>query len=58
MRIFVDKEKCFGCGVCVSVCSEVFEIGDDGKCKVKKNKIFSCVSHAIDACPGKAIKVV
>ena len=34
----INKEECIGCGACVSTCGEVFEMGDDGKAKVKAQK--------------------
>ena len=51
----IDKEKCIGCGACASICSEIFEIGDDGKAKVKAQKNISCVKEAIGSCPVDAI---
>ena len=27
----VDKDTCIGCGLCPSICPEVFEMQDDGK---------------------------
>jgi len=51
----INKETCIGCGACVSVCPEVFEMGDDGKAKVKAQKDIPCVKEAIDSCPVQAI---
>ena len=54
----VDKEKCIGCGACVSICGKVFEM-KDGKSHVKKGQDKSkipCVKEAADACPVSAIK--
>ena len=34
MKAKVDQETCIGCGVCPSVCPEVFEMKDDGKSHV------------------------
>jgi len=50
----VNKEKCIGCGLCASICSEVFEM-KDGKAVVKEQKDIECVNQAIKDCPGKAI---
>lgn len=52
----IDKEKCIGCGACVSLCEEVFEM-KDGKAHVKAQKNIPCVKEAIDACPVDAISV-
>jgi len=51
----VDKEKCIGCGACVSVCPKVFEMGEDNKARVKAQKNIPCVKEAIDSCPVDAI---
>ena len=51
----VDKKKCIGCGLCVSICEEVFEIDKDQKAKVKVNKNLPCVKEAIEQCPVEAI---
>jgi len=50
----VDPEKCIGCGACAAVCSEGFEMKDDGKSHVKDAKA-GCVDDAIAACPVDAI---
>ena len=55
MAIKVDKEKCIGCGLCASLCAEVFEMKDDGKAHVKKQKDIPCVKEAIESCPVDAI---
>jgi ferredoxin len=53
--IKVDKEKCIGCGLCVSLCKEVFALGKDGKAFPKVQKDLPCVKEAIEACPVSAI---
>jgi ferredoxin len=30
MKASVDKDTCIGCGLCESICSEVFTLADDG----------------------------
>jgi len=61
MEVKVNKEKCIGCGYCVSVCPEVFELGDDGKSKVKEGVNFleykEQIKEAQESCPGVAIEV-
>lgn len=55
VKIAVDKEKCIGCGLCASMCGEVFEMGKDGKAFVKAQKDIPCVKEAIESCPVQAI---
>ncbi len=52
----INSEKCVGCGLCVSICPEVFEIDSKGKSKVKKQKDSPCVKEAIESCPVQAIE--
>ncbi|MEM0465700.1 MAG: ferredoxin [Candidatus Pacearchaeota archaeon] len=57
--IKVDTETCIGCGACVSICEEVFEI-KDGKAHVKEGQEkskASCVKEAVDSCPVNAISI-
>jgi ferredoxin len=60
MKAYVDQETCIGCGLCPSVCEEVFELGDDGKAHTIVEEVpDSCNDSAKDAeenCPVDAIK--
>ena len=53
----IDEDTCIGCGACVAICPEVYELGDDGKSHVKNpdgcNKC-DCQASA-DSCPVAAI---
>ena len=51
----VDKDICIGCGLCVSICRGVFELGNDGKSQVKSQKKSPCIREAIGECPVGAI---
>ncbi|MCK5466768.1 ferredoxin [Candidatus Parcubacteria bacterium] len=58
-KIIIDQELCIGCGVCVSLCSEVFEMQDDGKAKViNNNGCEDCDCEDVtNNCPVGAIKI-
>lgn len=55
----VNKDKCIGCGYCVSVCPDVFELADDGKSQVKKEAKDdeNCIKEAKEGCPVGAIEL-
>jgi len=57
--VSVDKDVCIGCGLCTSICSEVFELGDDGKSQIIKgaDTSLSCVAEAESQCPAGAIEI-
>ncbi len=56
----VNQEKCIGCGLCVSFCPEVFELGEDRKAKIKERadlkKNEKCIKEAKEGCPIGAIE--
>ncbi len=56
-KVSVDKEKCIGCGSCVALCEDNFEL-KDGKAQAKKAvSDLPCNQDAADTCPVQAIKV-
>jgi len=61
MKPKVNQEICIGCGNCVSVIPEVFEIGTDGKSHVKELKDYSQykdkINEAVGSCPVQAISI-
>ncbi len=57
MKVKVIKEKCIGCGLCESLCPEIYEM-KDGKAIVKKtNTDKKCAKEAADSCPVQAIEI-
>ncbi|MGB9598715.1 MAG: ferredoxin [Minisyncoccales bacterium] len=54
------NDKCIGCGLCSSICPEVFEMGEDGKAHAKEANFDDCAEKIIearDSCPVSAIEV-
>ena len=60
MRANINEELCTGCGLCVDVCPDVFEMKDD-KAIVKGAEIpdnaVDCSNEAAGNCPVEAISV-
>ena len=60
MKATVDKDLCIGCGVCVEICPEVFEINDD-KAQARVDPVPPEVEggcrKAAFQCPVEAIKI-
>ncbi|KGN02164.1 ferredoxin [Clostridium novyi A str. 4570] len=61
MKADVDKDLCIGCGLCPSICPEVFDMGDDGKAHVTVDEVEDSAkdsaSEARQSCPVEAITV-
>ena len=57
-KLIQDKEKCVGCGACVSVCDN-WKIDDDGKAEPIKSEVeeIGCNKEAVEICPVQCIKV-
>jgi len=61
MRPEVDESLCIGDGICVDICPEVFEMGDDNLAHVIDSNpgagLDDRVREAADACPTSAITI-
>jgi len=57
-KLVIDEDLCEGCETCVSICPDVFELGENGKARVKNpNALNTCnIQEAIDSCPVGAIR--
>lgn len=58
-KVVVDKDTCIACGVCQSLCPEVFTADDEGKSEVVEGADLNapCIQEAVDSCPTGAITV-
>ncbi|MDK1032412.1 MAG: ferredoxin [Planctomycetia bacterium] len=58
MKVTVDEELCVGCGACVDICPEVFDLEDD-MAKVLTDEVpgdlEASAAEAAEACPVDAI---
>jgi len=56
-KIKIDRSKCIGCGACVAVCPDSFEM-EDGRAVIKKEAgKNACAREATDSCPVQAISI-
>ena len=61
MKVYVDQDLCISCGLCISICEEVFHRNDDDKAEavsgdVRKN--WRIGTEAVESCPTEAIKEI
>ena len=55
-KVIVDENACVGCGLCVTACANVFELGEDGIAKVKTSQSPDCDLHDVASqCPVNCI---
>ena len=61
MKAHVDKDTCIGCGLCTSICPEVFSMDDDGKAVAISGDVPAdnqdAAKEAEERCPVSAITV-
>lgn len=61
MKAVVDQETCIGCGLCPSICPEVFQMNDDGKAEAIVDEVSGeledSAKEGADSCPVNAITV-
>ena len=69
MKIVHDVETCIGCGACVAVCPDCWEMNSEGKAYLKNSKKIDeqkteleisdigCNKEAADSCPVDCIHI-
>jgi ferredoxin len=69
VKVTIDQDACTGCGTCVGICSEVFELGETGIARLVKKyqvedeprgevpKDIDWIKPAAEECPVEAISV-
>ena len=58
MKVSVNKETCIGCGVCASICPDVFEMDEEGKAKALVEETdLECAKEAAESCPTGSITI-
>lgn len=61
MKAKVDRDACISCGLCESVCPEVFKLDDEGISTVIQDPVAKeneeCAREAEADCPTDAIHV-
>jgi ferredoxin len=61
MRITVDRARCIGSGICESIASGFFEVGDDGALVLLQENFAEAdqadIDEAVRSCPTMALSV-
>lgn len=61
MKSIVDQDTCISCGLCVSICPEVYSFNEDEKSVAIEGDIpeeyHDTAKEARDACPVDAIDI-
>ncbi len=60
MKVIIHQDQCIGCGMCESICPEVFRMTDEGIAEVyqQPEQITDTVQDAVDSCPVSCIEIV
>ena len=59
MKAYVDPDTCIGCGICASICPEVYVMNDDSKSEAMEGdlppELEAGAQEGANACPVDAI---
>mgnify|MGYP000935022828 CR=1 FL=1 len=62
MKASVNQEICIGCGLCASICPEVFVLGDQMTSQVIADPVpesaEEAARNAAESCPVEAITLI
>ncbi len=62
MKVKVNKDACIGCGACLSIAEDVFEMDDDGLSQAKVETVpedkVNDAKEAVSNCPTSAIEEI
>jgi ferredoxin len=62
LRVFADRSRCCGYGLCMQVCPEVFKVGADGLVYLDSDIVplglEEAAAQAVANCPAQALGVV
>ena len=62
MKVTVDEDRCAGHGMCLTLCPEVFDLGEDGWAVAIPDEVppasESAAREAIANCPERAIREI
>ncbi len=66
-KIIHERDRCIGCGACVSICPKYWDLSEDGRSTIKEGintekenyelevENIGCNQDAADACPVQCI---
>ena len=61
MKAMLEKEGCIGCGLCATICPEVFQMEDDGKAGIIDEEVpdaaIAAAKEAEENCPVSVISI-
>ena len=58
MKFTVDQSMCVGCGLCASLCADVFQLNEDGLAEAfeeASDEVLAEAYAAMESCPVGAI---
>lgn len=57
IKVVHERDKCIGCGACAAVCSDNWEMSEDGKATPSKTELSDtgCNMDAATSCPVTCI---